>query len=371
MKKKRMYLIIINIIINSLLILNGYGLSDKSHWPNQNKITEKPMRVELLLTIGSDKENEDFFDPFSFAVDSKGRIFILDTRNSRIQCFSPEGKFLFSFGKLGQGPGELSKVAKKIKILEDGNIYVIDYLPRNINVYNRNGQFLFSWKTPKGIYDDIELIDSKYYLSNVMLREDNKPIHISSKLGKIEGAIGILIEPEIGLTKKISKEQDVGLDEFFCRAIFSSITKNAKKEIIYSLKTPYRLIKYDTEGQVLKDTVGEVDYGSPEKFSLFYQENIPRIKAHFPLPIIFSPIIKADDRILVPFLNKERDFFYIDLYDQNVTHITRYKMPNHIAVFKNKESIRQVHIDNDNNLYCLITSDENPPEIRKYRLIFE
>lgn len=370
MKKKRMCLIIAN-IMSSLLILIGSALSGKSQMPQQNKITEKPLKVELLLKIGSDKENEDFFRPSSFAVDSEGRIFILDTGNSRIQCFSPERKFLFSFGRLGQGPGELSKVAREIKILEDGNIYVIDYLPRNINVYNRKGQFLFSWKTATGIYDDIELIDNKYYLSNVLLREDNKPIHISSKSGKIEGSLGILIEPENGLIKKISKEQDVGLDDFFCRARFSSITKNSKKEIIYSLKIPYRLIKYDTEGHVLKDTVGEVDYGSPEKFSIFYQENIPRIKAHFPLPVIFSPIVKADDRILVPFLNKERDFFYIDLYDQNVTHITRYKIPNHIAVSKNKESIYYVRIDNDNNLYCLIVSNENPPEIRKYRLIFE
>ena len=70
------------------------------------------------------------------------------------------------------------------------------------------------------------------------------------------------------------------------------------------------------------------------------------------------------------FLQKERDIFYIDLYDQNVTFITRFTMPNQIAVPKENESIRQIHIDDDNNLYCLIFSNENPAQLRKYRLIF-
>ena len=352
------------------MILSGYAKNIDSQTAHP-KITENPLKVELLLKIGSDKENENFYDPYSFAVDSEGRIFILDTRNSRIQCFSPEGKFLFSFGRRGDGPGELSDRPTKIKILEDGNIYIIDYLPRNINVYNRNSQFIFSWKIQKGIYDDIELIDNKYYLSNLKLREDNKPIHIYSNSGKLEGAIGFLIEPENGLLQKVSASQDVSLQEFFCRARFTNITKNSKKEIIFSQKAPYRLIKYNTEGQVLKDTIGEVEFGISKYFSIFDQNGIPRITAHFSLPIFFSPIIRDDDSILVPFLNKERDIFYIDLYDQNVTLKTRFTMSNQIAIPKENESIRQIHIDNDNNLYCLIISDENPAQLRKYRLIFQ
>ncbi len=105
------------------------------------------MKAELIWRIGSDEKNEDFYKPKSFAVDSQGRFFILDSGNSRVQCFSPEGKFLFSFGRAGQGPGELSKEAEKIRILEDGNIYIIDNRQRRINIYNMNGKFLFSRKT--------------------------------------------------------------------------------------------------------------------------------------------------------------------------------------------------------------------------------
>ena len=37
-----------------------------------------------------------------------GRIYVADSCNHRIQVFSPEGKFLRSYGKAGTGPGELS-----------------------------------------------------------------------------------------------------------------------------------------------------------------------------------------------------------------------------------------------------------------------
>ena len=86
--------------------------------------------------------------------------------------------------------------------------------------------------------------------------------------------------------------------------------------------------------------------------------------------MFFAPIIRDDDSILVPFLNKERDIFYIDLYDQDITLKKRFAMPNQIAIPEENESILQIHIDNDNNLYCLITSRENPAQLRKYKLIF-
>ena len=180
MNNLRFFLIII-LLLSSSLILSGFAKNIDFQMANP-KITEIPIKVKLLYKLGSDKENEDFYKPRSFTVDSEGRIFILDTRNSRVQCFSKEGKFLFSFGRYGQGPGELSESAKRIKILEDNNIYIIDRLHKNINVYDRNGEFIRSWKINYS-YDDIELIDGKYYLSHSYMRVDLKPIHVMNKLG--------------------------------------------------------------------------------------------------------------------------------------------------------------------------------------------
>lgn len=42
----------------------------------------------------------------SLAVDENGNVFVFDRKMSKFYVFSPEGKFLYSFGKKGEGPGE-------------------------------------------------------------------------------------------------------------------------------------------------------------------------------------------------------------------------------------------------------------------------
>lgn len=188
-------------VLISILITSEYALSKREQGLRKNGIKERPMRAELINKIGSDKDNEDLFKPESFAVDRNGRIFILDTGNSRIQCFSEDGKFQFTFGKRGQGPGELSNFASNIKILNDGNIYVIDNYQRRINIYSSEGRFLHSEKTAR-YYDDIVLLNKTYYLSGILLYENYKPIDISRTLGKSDGSFGILHEPSVGIIKE-------------------------------------------------------------------------------------------------------------------------------------------------------------------------
>ena len=224
------------------------------------KIIEKPIRAELILKIGSNKANEDFYKVPSFAVGKNGQIYILDSGNSRIQCFSKEGKFLFGFGRRGQGPGELSNDARKIKILSDGNIYVIDNPQRRINVYSQEGKFLFLAKTETW-YNDIELLDNIYYLSNIYLKEGHKPIHVSRSLGKIDADFGIFVEPAVGILKQISQ---LPMPEpwryYYSNSNFTKLVATNRSELIFSQGYPYRLIKYDTKGKVLKDIMGDVDF---------------------------------------------------------------------------------------------------------------
>jgi len=347
----------------------GYSSSEKII-TERDENEERLIKVELLYKLGSDKENEDFYGPRSFAVNLEGRIYILDTRNSRVQCFSKEGEFLFSFGRYGRGPGELSEWAKRIKILEDNNIYIIDQFHRIINVYNRDGKYVTSWKISYS-YNDIELIDGKYYLSHCYMQADNKPIHVMNESGKIERTFGIIIEPEDGILDKISHEKDPALYTFFNDASFSRINRNKNKEIYFSLQIPYRIIKYDTGGRVIKDVVGNIDYGKGKQknFKIIYRHNIPFVLPNMPLPHIFSPIVKEDDTILVPLLNKEMGFLYIDFFDQNFEFIERYKIQDRLA--NDKEYIRRIHIDKENCLYCLITSLESPAQFFKYKMIFD
>ena len=352
-----------------LVIFCGYALAEAPLFksPQDTKILEKPLRAELVLKIGSDKENEDFYKLRSFTVDKDGNIYILDAGNSRIQCFSKEGKFLFGFARQGQGPGELSNNAGKIKILSDGNIYVIDNLQRRINVYNLKGEFLFSGKTKfkfsdnsstsSAYFNDIVLLNNVYYLSSMFLEENHKPIHISHTLGKVDSSFGIFVEPAVNQLQRISGLLPLPYPwrMYYADSGFTKLVVTNKKEIIYSQSYPYRLIKYDTKGQVLKDIMGDVDFDTHHHVEYFREKGWQGVRSYPKhTGIVLDVSINRDNHVVVPYLNPDQDFFYIDIYDLDLNLVSRYKMPYIIADGKKGEYLYMgdVMIDDDNYLYA-------------------
>jgi len=84
--------------------------------------------IKLMRTIGdvdTEDENLAFNSPSDIAMDSSGNIYILDSGNQRIQKFSPEGKYLATIGRKGQGPGEFASPSS-LDIDSKGYLYVLD-----------------------------------------------------------------------------------------------------------------------------------------------------------------------------------------------------------------------------------------------------
>jgi len=62
----------------------------------------------------------------SIAIGPKGNVFVADFYNHRVQKFTPDGKFLTSFGRHGSGIGELT-FPIAVAIADDGTVFVADY----------------------------------------------------------------------------------------------------------------------------------------------------------------------------------------------------------------------------------------------------
>jgi DNA-binding beta-propeller fold protein YncE len=88
----------------------------------------------------------------------------VDTLNTRVQVFDSEGKFIRSFGSLGDAPGTFTR-PKGVGIDSDGNIHVADAAFDNIQIFSPEGTFLgfygaaglnpgFSFSLPTGVYID-------------------------------------------------------------------------------------------------------------------------------------------------------------------------------------------------------------------------
>jgi len=102
---------------------------------------------KLLRRIGTGgKEHTlttpgDFAKPTNVAVDQDGNLYVTDTLNNRVQIFDPDGTFIRTFGKAGDGPGYFAR-PKGIAVDKDGHIWVADAVQDRVQVFSQEGQLL-------------------------------------------------------------------------------------------------------------------------------------------------------------------------------------------------------------------------------------
>lgn len=98
--------------------------------------------LELVRKIGdidTEDENVAFNYPADVAVDKDGAIYVLDAANARIQKFGPDGKYLATIGRKGQGPGEFI-FPDAISFDKDGNLVVADSAQNRVHVIIGGGR---------------------------------------------------------------------------------------------------------------------------------------------------------------------------------------------------------------------------------------
>ncbi|MCK5147358.1 NHL repeat-containing protein [bacterium] len=94
-----------------------------------------------LGLIESDDESYLFYKPEDIASDSHGNLYVLDSGNGQVKKFDCIGRFILSFGRSGQGPGELSQ-AQCIEISDDDRIYVGDNGNQRIQIFSAAGEYI-------------------------------------------------------------------------------------------------------------------------------------------------------------------------------------------------------------------------------------
>jgi len=117
------------------------------------------VKLELVRTIGGldAEENLSFFEPSDIIQDSAGNIYILDSGNNRIQKLDPQGKFIKTIGRKGQGPGEFQG-PNSMDMDRQDNLFVFSFLRRRIEVFSSEGKPLNTIKFPVASTGDIRLI---------------------------------------------------------------------------------------------------------------------------------------------------------------------------------------------------------------------
>jgi DNA-binding beta-propeller fold protein YncE len=106
--------------------------------------------LEEIYAIAGGPPGPDFSDITALAVRPDGSVFVLDSKESRISAFDGKGKFRLSFGKKGQGPGELNTPVG-ISISPDNEVIVEDALNQRLAFFNLEGKFIRHLSTAKAL----------------------------------------------------------------------------------------------------------------------------------------------------------------------------------------------------------------------------
>ena len=74
-------------------------------------------------------------------------LFVVDSKNHRVQKFTLDGKYLGQFGSFGDGPGQLNR-PWGIGLDKDGNVFVADWRNDRIQSFTADGKWLASFGQP-------------------------------------------------------------------------------------------------------------------------------------------------------------------------------------------------------------------------------
>jgi DNA-binding beta-propeller fold protein YncE len=122
---------------------------------------------KVLMTIGKEGIAGDgpyeFDRPTGVAIAPNGDIFVADghSRNkhnsARIVKYSPDGKFIKAWGKMGSEPGNFREPHDIYVGGSKGYVYVADRQNNRIQVFDEDGNFIAAWKQfgqPSSVYVD-------------------------------------------------------------------------------------------------------------------------------------------------------------------------------------------------------------------------
>jgi hypothetical protein len=120
---------------------------------------------KVLMALGTagvagDGPNQ-FSQPSAVAIAPNGDIFVADGHgdkdsNARIVKFTKDGKFIKTWGKKGTGPGEFD-MPHGVAFDSKGRLFVADRGNDRIQIFDQDGNFLDQWKQfsrPSGVYID-------------------------------------------------------------------------------------------------------------------------------------------------------------------------------------------------------------------------
>lgn len=275
---------------------------------HMEKAPPEIVSLERTMVIDGNIDLEHIFTAVDAAVDSNGKIFILDYVRMTILVFSENGEFLYDFGGKGEGPGEFSSLYMNFDLDAEGLVYTIDNL-NSINIFNNDGSHRCRINTNAGQIFDIAAVDSsRIYINSFpwaaqLLNTSRVPaVTLLDANGNVIREVGCL---ETDLEDYGQKKM-----HFSC-----AIDTDEDNSIYYASLADYNVAKYDSTGTFVWSVKG------PSSFSAYSE---PQEKGSILNPVVWDLDVDQD-RVFVLWAQGGGDRGYrVDVFDAHDGEFTGY-----------------------------------------------
>ena len=182
-------------------------------------IAQSPQASKTLEFLAVDQYVpgvDTFNGPCDVAVAANGDIFVADGHggdtNARVVKFSKDGKFIRAWGKKGSGPGEFDTL-HRLAMDSKGRLFVADRGNNRIQIFDQDGNFIAQWRQfgrPSGIF--ISKDDTLYSVDSQSDETTNPGVKRGIRVGSAkDGSVKAFIpdtsqNPQIALAEGVSAD---------------------------------------------------------------------------------------------------------------------------------------------------------------------
>ena len=330
-------------------------------------VQDAPTRIRLVpeLTIGSESDPEEtmIFAIRAVQVDTAGNIYILDSKVGQVKAYGPDGKHIRTFGRKGQGPGELQNPSRMV-LTRDQNLCFLDPGNSRISIYSPDGTCLketpmTQWRTFRFLPDSKgfgygDILDMKDGVADVLIKLD-------AKLDKVATVASLVIASN-------PNERMLPIEMF--RLIYQVDNDD---RIVWASTGDYALNVVDPEGRLVKKIVRDFDrasYGKAEKDKLikdYFGGQSPPTGAvlFFPphRPILYYFIFDDEGRAYVRTYEPDgRGGFDFNVFDAEGRYFARFSLPGDELL----AAVRR------GKAYTFLAENKDGiPQVKRYAIVWE
>lgn len=272
-----------------------------------------------LFVCGAEDSGHYYKSIQNYTIDQNGKIFLWDYYYSdHIDVDDDKGRFLFQFGRKGEGPGEFRAVGN-VAIDSQGDIWVSSGNRKSLKIFSERGEYKEEVMLPK----EIALAS----IMKMVFNADDDLFLLCSFIGnKISLYRFDIKENQCQLIHSESKRISAGLASFK-----PDFTLDGKGNLYLTDTIDYRIYKYSKDGKLLfiqeakdfkKERIVEEDFNvfADADFKIIRIPQYKEMMEALPGPSLYLPAIfgvNIDGETIYVWTSKQDEMkrFMIDVYD--------------------------------------------------------